>query len=399
MGPLEAPLDARRRVGGSARDDRRLQAAARKDRRARLGHDRDLPARDHLRLRRATSARPTRRRSSTSSRCRACRSRSWSCAPGTTTGKEIPWDGEAMGELEVRGPWVAAGYYETPEQAERWTDDGWFKTGDIASFHPLGYVMIKDRSKDVIKSGGEWISSVDLENALMAHPGDRRGGRDRDPAREVGRAAARGLRAEGGRRRRRRTSCASSSRPTSPSSGCRTRSSSSTRSRRRLSASSERRHCGSSSRPNRSPRSADRGQDIRRHRRPLRPRRGDGADARGRGRDGRDRRPAGDRRHRRGGRARADRAARRAARRGQLRRDRRRGAGDRVPARPLPEGDRGEPDRDVQRPLHRGREDGRGRAGRGGNARRDRQHRLQRRLRRPDRPGRLQRPRRRAWPG
>jgi fatty-acyl-CoA synthase len=85
-------------------------------------------------------------------------------------GKEIPWDGEAMGELEVRGPWVAAGYYETPEQAERWTDDGWFKTGDIASFHPKGYVMIKDRSKDVIKSGGEWISSVDLENALMAHP-------------------------------------------------------------------------------------------------------------------------------------------------------------------------------------------------------------------------------------
>ena len=85
-------------------------------------------------------------------------------------GEEIPWDGEAMGELEVRGPWVAAGYYETPEQAERWTDDGWFKTGDIASFHPKGYVMIKDRSKDVIKSGGEWISSVDLENALMAHP-------------------------------------------------------------------------------------------------------------------------------------------------------------------------------------------------------------------------------------
>jgi fatty-acyl-CoA synthase len=85
-------------------------------------------------------------------------------------GKEIPWDGEAMGELEVRGPWVAAGYYNTPEQAERWTEDGWFRTGDIASFHPSGYVMIKDRSKDVIKSGGEWISSVDLENALMAHP-------------------------------------------------------------------------------------------------------------------------------------------------------------------------------------------------------------------------------------
>jgi fatty-acyl-CoA synthase len=83
---------------------------------------------------------------------------------------EVPWDGESMGELEVRGPWVAAGYYETPEQADRWTDDGWFKTGDIVSMHPRGYIQIKDRSKDVIKSGGEWISSVELENALMGHP-------------------------------------------------------------------------------------------------------------------------------------------------------------------------------------------------------------------------------------
>jgi fatty-acyl-CoA synthase len=84
--------------------------------------------------------------------------------------EEIPWDGEAMGELEVRGPWVASGYYDTPEQADRWTADGWFRTGDIVSMHPRGYIQIKDRSKDVIKSGGEWISSVELENALMAHP-------------------------------------------------------------------------------------------------------------------------------------------------------------------------------------------------------------------------------------
>jgi fatty-acyl-CoA synthase len=85
-------------------------------------------------------------------------------------GNILPWDGESMGELEVRGPWVAASYYDTPEQAERWTSDGWFKTGDVVSIHPRGFIQIKDRSKDVIKSGGEWISSVELENALMAHP-------------------------------------------------------------------------------------------------------------------------------------------------------------------------------------------------------------------------------------
>ena len=84
--------------------------------------------------------------------------------------EDIPWDGEAMGELEVRGPWVASAYYDTPDAADRWTDDGWFRTGDIVSLHPRGYIQIKDRSKDVIKSGGEWISSVELENALMAHP-------------------------------------------------------------------------------------------------------------------------------------------------------------------------------------------------------------------------------------
>jgi fatty-acyl-CoA synthase len=84
--------------------------------------------------------------------------------------EDVPWDGEAMGELEVRGPWIASSYYDTPEQADRWTADGWFRTGDIVSIHPRGFIQIKDRSKDVIKSGGEWISSVELENALMAHP-------------------------------------------------------------------------------------------------------------------------------------------------------------------------------------------------------------------------------------
>jgi fatty-acyl-CoA synthase len=83
---------------------------------------------------------------------------------------DVPWDGETMGELEVRGPWIASSYYESPEGAARWTKDGWFKTGDIVAMHPRGFIQIKDRTKDVIKSGGEWISSVDLENALMAHP-------------------------------------------------------------------------------------------------------------------------------------------------------------------------------------------------------------------------------------
>ena len=83
---------------------------------------------------------------------------------------EAPWDGKTMGELQVRGPWVAASYYNLPEAQDRWTEDGWFRTGDVATIDPEGYVKITDRTKDLIKSGGEWISSVDLENALMGHP-------------------------------------------------------------------------------------------------------------------------------------------------------------------------------------------------------------------------------------
>ena len=82
-----------------------------------------------------------------------------------------PWDDSGMGELEVRGPFVAASYYNAPEAADRFTEDGWFKTGDMASIDSRGYIAIRDRSKDVIKSGGEWISSVALENAIMGIPG------------------------------------------------------------------------------------------------------------------------------------------------------------------------------------------------------------------------------------
>ena len=83
---------------------------------------------------------------------------------------EVPWDGQTQGDLEVRGPWVAASYYMRPEESGKWSEDGWFQTGDVATIDPDGYMKITDRSKDLIKSGGEWISSVDLENALVAHP-------------------------------------------------------------------------------------------------------------------------------------------------------------------------------------------------------------------------------------
>jgi len=83
---------------------------------------------------------------------------------------EAPWDGKTVGELEIRGPWVAGSYYEAPETAHRWEADGWFKTGDMAAIDSEGIVKIVDRAKDLVKSGGEWISSVDLENNLMGHP-------------------------------------------------------------------------------------------------------------------------------------------------------------------------------------------------------------------------------------
>jgi len=83
---------------------------------------------------------------------------------------EAPRDGVTPGELEVRGPWVAASYYNSPDQAHRWTEDGWFKTGDVATIDEEGFVKIVDRAKDLVKSGGEWISSVDIENTLMGHP-------------------------------------------------------------------------------------------------------------------------------------------------------------------------------------------------------------------------------------
>jgi fatty-acyl-CoA synthase len=83
---------------------------------------------------------------------------------------EAPCDGVTSGEIEIRGPWVAASYYQAPDQAHRWTEDGWFRTGDVATMDDEGFIKIVDRAKDLVKSGGEWISSVDLENTLMGHP-------------------------------------------------------------------------------------------------------------------------------------------------------------------------------------------------------------------------------------
>ncbi|MCA1667773.1 MAG: long-chain fatty acid--CoA ligase, partial [Thermomicrobia bacterium] len=85
------------------------------------------------------------------------------------TGAELPWDGVAFGEVQVRGPWIASSYHHNADPGKL-TDDGWFKTGDVATIDADGFVAIVDRTKDVIKSGGEWISTIELEGAIMAHP-------------------------------------------------------------------------------------------------------------------------------------------------------------------------------------------------------------------------------------
>jgi fatty-acyl-CoA synthase len=85
-------------------------------------------------------------------------------------GSVLPWDGKATGEVQVRGPWIARSYYNDPRGDGQFTADGWLRTGDVGVVTPDGYIRLVDRTKDLIKSGGEWISSVDLENEIMAHP-------------------------------------------------------------------------------------------------------------------------------------------------------------------------------------------------------------------------------------
>jgi fatty-acyl-CoA synthase len=85
-------------------------------------------------------------------------------------GQELPWDGVAYGALQVRGPWICSDYFKLEGSAGTHSEDGWFDTGDVATIDPQGYMAITDRTKDVIKSGGEWISSIELENTAMGHP-------------------------------------------------------------------------------------------------------------------------------------------------------------------------------------------------------------------------------------
>jgi fatty-acyl-CoA synthase len=84
-------------------------------------------------------------------------------------GNRLPWDGKAFGEVWVRGPWIASGYYRG-EGGDKLDAEGFFPTGDVATIDPDGYLQLVDRAKDVIKSGGEWVSSIDLENAALGHP-------------------------------------------------------------------------------------------------------------------------------------------------------------------------------------------------------------------------------------
>jgi fatty-acyl-CoA synthase len=106
---------------------------------------------------------------------RSWRGRTGRIAPGIDMriigddGLEQPWDGTSLGEFQARGPWVTASYHDV-DAPEKFSEDGWLRTGDIGTIDELGFMQIVDRTKDVIKSGGEWISSVDLENALMGHP-------------------------------------------------------------------------------------------------------------------------------------------------------------------------------------------------------------------------------------
>ena len=134
-----------------------------------LGHDRDQPA---VRDRQAAAQACAAAAATNSSRSRLKQGRGmWGVELKIVDddGHQLPWDGKAFGEVYVRGPWIASGYFKG-EGGGRLDAEGFFPTGDVATIDPDGYLQLVDRAKDVIKSGGEWISSIDLENAAMGHP-------------------------------------------------------------------------------------------------------------------------------------------------------------------------------------------------------------------------------------
>ena len=158
-----------RRLGGAARDERAVRDAVRHVRRPRVGHDRDVAARHDLQsaARSIAGATLAQRLDVQGKQGRPIYGVELRITDDE--GRPLPHDGKAYGHLMVRGPWITKGYF-TGEGGDVLDADGFFDTGDVATIDPDGYMQITDRAKDVIKSGGEWISSIDLENAAMGHP-------------------------------------------------------------------------------------------------------------------------------------------------------------------------------------------------------------------------------------
>ena len=147
---------------------------------ARLGHDRDVAGRHGREPAHAGRRTRTTTRGPTPAPGRASRCRWWSCAWSTRRpARSLPWDDETSGEIQAAGPWIAAQYYRDESGGAQFTDDGWLRTGDVATIDRYGSVRIVDRTKDLVKSGGEWISSVRAGERDHVAPEGGGGGRDR----------------------------------------------------------------------------------------------------------------------------------------------------------------------------------------------------------------------------
>ena len=201
IGIANAPEDCAASAPRRARPHRRRAAGRRYDRanrgrtrmgdHARLRTDRDIAVHHHLRAAPRTRSRCRRERAVIKARQGVELITSGELRVVDDEGREVPHDGETMGEIVVRGNVVMEGYYNDPEATAEAMRGGWFHTGDAAVVHPDGYAEIRDRMKDVIISGGENISSVEVEGVLLRHPGRAGGGDRRLAAREMGRGAAR----------------------------------------------------------------------------------------------------------------------------------------------------------------------------------------------------------------